>query len=225
MIALKSIMVFFLVLVLSMGSMAQERRIKSKIYSCPTDSTYQIKIIREDIFETDYVALYVPEGIELEKQDKKVGFKIFWYSYTDEGRFSLVVNPRQIYLRTGHDNPNPNYLFWLYSITPETYSKLSELSKDTNFINEAYTSETSKYKSYWLKNAISDSASTNDHYYIAYQNLKTIIDKFNSNLDDDNKIKLPNYQDFLKINRFQMVYSAQDLIVSPIIKKEKSKED
>ncbi len=225
MIALKSIMVFFLVLVLSMGSMAQDSSIKSKIYRCPTDSTYQVKVIREDIFETDYFALYVPEGLELEKQEKKVGFKVLWYSYTDEGRFSLVVNPRQMYLRTGHDNPHPNYLFWLNSITPEIYSKLSELSKDTNFINEAYTSETSKYKSYWLKDAISDSASTNEHYYIAYQNLKTIIDKFNSNLDDDNKIELPNYQDFLKINRLQMVYSAQDLIVSPIIKKEKSKED
>lgn len=37
----------------------------------------------------------------------------YWASGCNDGSFNLNITPRQISLTSGHDNPNPNYLFWV----------------------------------------------------------------------------------------------------------------
>lgn len=41
-----------------------------------------------------------------------------------DGDFILVVHPKQLFLRSGHNNPNPNYVYWVDQLSEEQYARL-----------------------------------------------------------------------------------------------------
>jgi hypothetical protein len=41
-----------------------------------------------------------------------------------DGDFMLVVHPTQLFLRTGHNNPNPNYVYWVEQLSEGQYTRL-----------------------------------------------------------------------------------------------------
>jgi hypothetical protein len=41
-----------------------------------------------------------------------------------DGDFMLVVHPRQLFLRSGHNNPNPNYVYWVEPLSEGQYTRL-----------------------------------------------------------------------------------------------------
>jgi hypothetical protein len=41
-----------------------------------------------------------------------------------DGDFMLVVHPTQLFLRSGHNNPNPNYIYWVEQLSESQYTKL-----------------------------------------------------------------------------------------------------
>lgn len=41
-----------------------------------------------------------------------------------DGDFMLVVHPKQLFLRSGHNNPNPNYVYWVEQLSEDLYVKL-----------------------------------------------------------------------------------------------------
>lgn len=41
-----------------------------------------------------------------------------------DGQFMLVVHPKQLFLRSGHDNPNPNYVYWVEQLSEGQYARL-----------------------------------------------------------------------------------------------------
>ena len=41
-----------------------------------------------------------------------------------DGEFMLVVHPKQLFLRSGHNNPNPNYVYWVEQLSEGQYTKL-----------------------------------------------------------------------------------------------------
>jgi hypothetical protein len=51
--------------------------------------------------------------------------RLFWSSNCNDGHYILTVTPEQIFLSSGHDNPNPNFLFWVMDISKEQYSAIN----------------------------------------------------------------------------------------------------
>lgn len=51
--------------------------------------------------------------------------KFSWTSNCNDGHYVLTVTPEQIFLSSGHDNPNPNYLFWTISINREQFQAIN----------------------------------------------------------------------------------------------------
>jgi hypothetical protein len=41
-----------------------------------------------------------------------------------DGDFMLVVHPKQLFLRSGHNNPNPNYVYWVEQLSEGQYTQL-----------------------------------------------------------------------------------------------------
>lgn len=41
-----------------------------------------------------------------------------------DGDFMLVVHPRQLFLRSGHNNPNPNFVYWVEQLSEGQYMEL-----------------------------------------------------------------------------------------------------
>lgn len=46
----------------------------------------------------------------------KKPIELIWTSMCNDGYFILYITPEQIFFRSGHDNPNPNYLYWVVDI-------------------------------------------------------------------------------------------------------------
>jgi hypothetical protein len=51
--------------------------------------------------------------------------KCTWTSNCNDGDYILTVTPEQIFLSSGHENPNPNYLFWTISIKREQFQAIN----------------------------------------------------------------------------------------------------
>lgn len=60
---------------------------------------------------------------------KAKSFTFLWNSYCIDGRYYMEVTPEQIYLFSGHENPNPNHLYWVLNISKDVLNILSKNSK------------------------------------------------------------------------------------------------
>jgi len=64
--------------------------------------------------------------------------QLYWSSICNDGYYNLTITPEQIFFWSSHDNPNPNYLFWVISIDRNRYEIIREgLAKNTpkNLLN------------------------------------------------------------------------------------------
>ena len=65
-------------------------------------------------------SLIIDEKGWIRSNDEKT-FVFFWYSMCTDGRYDLTITPEQIYLTSGHENPTPNILFWIFPIDSIIY--------------------------------------------------------------------------------------------------------
>ena len=49
-----------------------------------------------------------------------------------DGDFIFVVHPTQLFLRSGHNNPNPNYVYWVEQLSDTQYKMLVTVLDDYN---------------------------------------------------------------------------------------------
>ena len=49
---------------------------------------------------------------------------IAWNEPAIDGDFRLVVHPKQLFLRSSHNNPNPNYVYWVQPLSEDQYTEL-----------------------------------------------------------------------------------------------------
>ncbi|RAK65738.1 hypothetical protein [Hymenobacter edaphi] len=52
----------------------------------------------------------------------------YWFSWpftSIDGQLGLYITRRQIYLQSGHNNPNPNHLYWVQNITPVQFQAIN----------------------------------------------------------------------------------------------------
>ena len=45
-----------------------------------------------------------------------------------DGHFMLVVHAKQLFLRSGHNNPNPNYVYWVEQLSERQSAGACEIS-------------------------------------------------------------------------------------------------
>ena len=91
--------------------------------------------------------------LEIPTKAKKVkSFTFLWNSNCIDGRYYMKVTPEQIYLYSGHENPNPNHLYWVLNIRKgvlnilaKNYRKMKDLDCcsescfDEKFSEEKYS--------------------------------------------------------------------------------------
>ncbi len=85
---------------------------------------------------------------------KSKSFTFLWNSLCIDGRYYMEVTPEQIYLYSGHENPNPSQLYWVLNISKDVlnilaknYIKIKDLDChsescfDEKFSEEKYSME------------------------------------------------------------------------------------
>jgi hypothetical protein len=79
---------------------AQKRLDNFKIYNCKSDSVLKISLIPENILTTDYDLIVLDFKADTGLYITEKGFEIHWPAPFLDGRLTLVINRRQIYLES-----------------------------------------------------------------------------------------------------------------------------
>ncbi len=222
---MKLIVAFLTFLLFTARSFSQD---STKVYYCDLDPILNIPIIPETILDSEYDVIV----LDYEKDFAafpfiNAGYEISWPSISIDGSFVIVVNPQQIYLKSGHENPNPNYVYWVKNINADLYTKIVLSIKSNrsfrktgaicgnNCIDLFYR----KYHSEkYIPGELTDSLMAEivkDHDQKLYDNFKDIISIFNKQLNMIERITIPDFDSFSgqKIKRLVMgLYELEDQI-------------
>jgi hypothetical protein len=194
------------------------------------DSVYKVQVIPPDALNGEYDVLIYHHDFDFDltpnNDTNKYGFEISWPSPIIDGGFRLVINPRQIFLRSGHDNPNPNYLYWFVNIDTAQYNLIkSHLISLFNKKFEYYHNNHSLFYlltplKYLKESPIPDEVSDKEYKKLEkdahsklYKNLIQFLKILNIPLAlNGNEIKYPTYKYFSNIKLLRMVDGNQDEI-------------
>ncbi len=76
---------------------------------------------------SDSVGAVLFQGKTLSKVNpgnRPIGF--YWTSRCDDGYYILTVTPEQIFFSTGHENPNPDFLYWVMDIRKKQFQFIND---------------------------------------------------------------------------------------------------
>ncbi len=184
-----------------------------KIIRAVNDTIHNVKVLPEKAFSDEYNLLITGFNSDLTKGENKNVIKIEWGSYYIDGFYMLVITPRQIYLRSGHNNPNQSFLYWLSDFSEKQFSLIKDfLEEDSQKSIIKSKSRNVKYLSYDFKKAIIEADISKKNPTTKnerYENLKRIIKLINKSIP--NKIKIPSKKEFNNINTIRVIYHIDDL--------------
>ncbi len=184
-----------------------------KILYTQYDSIRNIQLIPENALNGNYDALVIGMEYDTIPTIHKNGFEISWPSINIDGAYYLIITAKQIYLCSGHENPNPNHLYWFTAIDTTQFELINKYlynsnNKNLQFYNNEYALlQHIKYKSYKKEHLFKNDYA--DYLYFNFANLMKII-----NLPLKSKkidIKIPDEKSFNKIHRLRMVYGLFEL--------------
>jgi hypothetical protein len=140
---LKYILIFCLFFVVRANAQNSEKKIKTVIQK----KGYEYIPIS---YLNDSTIVGITHFFNLNKSNSKIrNFEISWRSLCIDGTYYLQITPEQIYLYSGHENPNPNMLYWIININNEVlnslrknYKKITDLGCSSNgCFDEKYNEE------------------------------------------------------------------------------------
>ncbi|MCB9261832.1 MAG: hypothetical protein H6607_05600 [Flavobacteriales bacterium] len=171
------------------------------------DTNYNICIIDSKIFSSDFN--YIIFNREKHVKNKRpIGYSLGWPAPNIDGGMAVIINPKQMYLKSGHDNPNPNYLYWLCDIDSTAFGSIEKTLNDSIFYWQKREPNWYGFVGMWLPNYASEfpipeewndsllNLHQENHYKTAYLNLTRIIDMLNQHLPENQQIAKPTYTEF-----------------------------
>lgn len=145
-------------------------------------------------------ALYFPYEYGFGKYH--FGYKIRWIAPEIDGTYYLSINQSQMFLYSGHDNPNPSYLFWMVKITYDQYNLINEkIKKSKAEFGKPYAGP-EPYFTVEYKNPVTENL---------YTTLEDLVSLFNSGLPADQQIPLESSDEFKKIQPLRLISDEKEL--------------
>lgn len=193
-----------------------------KVFKAPLDSINRASIIPDSVFSMQLDLLHIRYPGDTLESKQKYGFEIWWPSTYNDGSLVLTVTKKQIYLRSGHNNPNPNYLYWFVNIRPDQYKIIEDKINNDKFLFKPEPSEYSWYKQLFFYKHKSEKGipkkwtkRISEKYYKdwldkKYKNTDDIIAFFDNGLTVGDIIPFVTKEDFEKNEAVRIVFSEED---------------
>lgn len=178
-----------------------------RIINSQFDSNIGVQIIPDNALTGNYDLLITG----FKRNENKI--EISWTSYFIDGHYTLVITPRQIYLRSGHDNPNPNFLYWLASISENQYLSIKDYlnESESTFIHK-YTNENSPCLTYSFSKAKIEKHKRKNWTTKRYHNFKTLMTRINKPLrKNGERISIPTEKEFNEIRKLRILIDINEL--------------
>lgn len=192
------------------------------------DSASGVRFLPLQPFEHGYDVLVEDGIIDTFSYSSRPLYEIFWPAPYTDGSMRLMVNPRQIYLRSGHDNPNPDYLYWFSELDSIQYRAVQKFiagrEKDGWFKVYDNTPDGPTYHFYkrsipeleiteeWTDELIEKHSK--DHQKKMYLNLRRLLQEINRFLPNpQNRISVPTEEEFNATEPIRMLWSLEEYYV------------
>jgi hypothetical protein len=184
-----------------------------KIVYAEYDSIDSIHLVPLNALNGDYDLLIIGFDYDTNKVIDKRAIEISWPSLYIDGNYDLVITPKQIYLRSGHNNPNPNYLYWITSITRQQYDFIKYyLNALDNSTMQECTNEYSYRQSYFYNKFKKEKYVRDDWTNMRYDNFVRILKLINKSLKStDNEISIPDFDNFKSKHSLRLVFGLEEL--------------
>jgi len=203
----------FFAIVICVSAKAQQHHKKLKIVQAPWDTTIKASVIPDNIFLLNADGLVMaPRQSKIENQPKFY-LTISWSAPSIDGDFIFTVTKKQIILTSGHENPNPDYLFWFVDITKDQYEQIVHtIDKSKNLFDEQnlnyFYGRQLEYKYYIPEQK---HRNTKDSNYKMYLNAKKLIDTFNRELKPKDQIMFPDRKKLKTIKPIMTATMASEI--------------
>jgi hypothetical protein len=185
------------------------------------DPTANTPIIPFSVFESPRALLVLHDPFDTVKIDRAeiTRSQIIWPAPSIEGSLEMVITRWQIWLRSGHDNPNPNHLYWITDLSKEQHDAITKvLARRAREFNEVVPGFGFKRYLYWKKftpgRALPDDWTDKeiriheeDFKRMRHLNAKRLIDMFNRELPSKQRIAFPSRKELDAIPPIRWVSS------------------
>jgi len=186
---------------------------KIKLIYAKWDSTIKAPVVPDNIFSSHAGGLVMSPRQSKVKDQPKYYLDISWEAPSIDGHFILTVTKKQVILTSGHENPNPNYLFWFTNIDEHTYEQI------VRNVEEAKKSFDEQYLEYFYGRQIEfkyfvpgrKQWSDSDRENKMCINAKKLIALFNKGLKRDERIVFPNRKELEHIKPVMTASMASEI--------------
>ena len=192
---------------------AQRHRVKLKLIEAPWDETIHALVIPDNIFSLKADGLVMHLHQRKNVTEPQLTFDIEWPSLYDEGSADLIVTQKQIILTSGHNNPNPDYLYWFTDINKQQYQAITFSLKAHRYLFEEYKDITDFYKRLAYKAYLPEKShlSYKDSGNKRYLNTRRLITLFNQVLKQKDQIVIPDKKTFQRQSPLITAFNASEI--------------
>ncbi|UOR05940.1 hypothetical protein MUN82_02285 [Hymenobacter aerilatus] len=81
-------------------------------------------IPKSSFLDTVDAVIFQDKNFEKVSPDKR-SIKLFWNTICNDGSYIITITPEQIFLSSGHNNPNPNGLYWVLEIDKSQFQAIN----------------------------------------------------------------------------------------------------
>ncbi|WP_348799015.1 hypothetical protein [Flavobacterium adhaerens] len=215
--------ILLLVIIYSKIGHAQNKSEGQIIISAKQDSIHRVAIIPDDIFHQKVDVLLLTSATDTTSSRANLGYEIRWPSPSIDGSLVLTITKHQVYLRSSHDNPNPNYLYWFTNISDVCYTTIDKIIKsDTRMFEKtnanSYLFTHLYYKKFKPEKKISKKwTDLNKEQYLQdclqkrYENLVNLVTFINKELPKNQTIPLFSKEDFENETPVRIAFFKEDI--------------
>lgn len=177
------------------------------------DTIDKVQLIPVDALNGNFDLLIIGFEYDSVKIIDKKAIEISWTSSNIDGSYDLVITPKQIYLRSSHENPNPNYLYWMSDINRQQFDLIKEyLNAQNTIILEDCIIDESYRKSYFFTKFKKEKYLKNDWNNMLYDNFVQLLELINRPLKSGgNYISIPGHDDFNIIRPLRLIFGLDEL--------------
>ncbi len=157
---------------------------------CEYDSVNGITVFPENALTNEF-DIIITGFNKLEPSSESI-IEISWFSSYIDGTYCFVITPRQMYLRSHHNNPNPNFLYWLEKSDILDFKLIKEHFDNSKQFERVNTNSRPGYI-YYFTNYLDENYVNDNWENNMYENLNHLILEINDAIKlTGRKIELPS---------------------------------
>lgn len=184
------------------------------------DPLVNTPVIPSNVFQVRPYRLIFPDPfdtVDIEPREK-TRYAIIWPAQIIGGTLELVITKRQMWLRSSHNNSNPNHLFWNADISENLYHAIESVLLNHRADFDEVVTESGFWRYLYWRNYIAElplpdewtdearRIHQKDYEEKRYMNARKLIDMINGELPAGHRLWFPSREELDRMPAIEWEY-------------------